>query len=119
MPAIVKELRVEAGSFEPQYWTFTNPATGAPLDLTQSGYVVTGAVNAEQDGTGTVLLSLPDNSVWRRTATGRVYFQPHSVTSSTWTFPRGFYQVELAHPSGETVRFGEGPFLVSPELVTP
>lgn len=119
MPAIVKDLRVEAGSYEPQYWVFTNPDTGALFDLTLAGYSVAGSVNERRDGTGAELLALPDASVWRRTATGRVYFQPHSVTSSTWTFQRGFYQAEITSPVGETVRFGEGRFFVDPELVTP
>lgn len=119
MPAINKDLRIEAGSYEPQYWVFTNPDTGALLDLTQSGYSVAGSVNERRDGTGAVLLALPDASVWRRTSTGRVYFQPHSVTSSAWTFQRGYCQFELSHPSGETVRFHESRFLVDPELVTP
>jgi len=117
MPALRDALRVEAGSYEPRYWVFTDPATGVPLDLTQPGYEVTAVVADKSDGTGTVLLDLPDNSVWRRTADGRVYFEPHSATSSTWTFRRGYLQAEMSHPSGETVRFLEVPFSVDPELV--
>lgn len=117
MPALRGTLRVEAGSFEPRFWVFTDPDTGDPLDLTQPGYEVTAAVASRPDGSGDILLDLPDNSVWRRTSTGRVYFEPPSVTSAAWTFRSGYCQIELAHPSGETVRFFEGRFVVDPELV--
>lgn len=117
MPALRGTLRVEAGSFEPRYWTFTDPDTGDPLDLTQPGYEVTAAVASRPDGSGDILLDLPDASVWRRTATGRVYFEPSSVDSAAWTFRRGYLQAELSHPSGETVRFLEQSFYVDPELV--
>jgi hypothetical protein len=117
VPALRGTLRVEAGSYEPRYWEFTAPDTGLPVDLTQPGYLVHGVVADRPDGAGAVLLDLPDASVWRRTADGRVYFEPHSVTSSTWAFRSGHYQIELSHPSGETVRFSEGRFSVDPELV--
>jgi hypothetical protein len=117
--AIHAPLKVEAGSFDPLYWVFLDKDTGALLDLTQPGYVVTGAVNERRDGTGATLRVLADGQVWRRTSDGRVYFEPHSADSGAWTFLHGHYQAELSHPSGETYRFIEGPFVVSPELVTP
>lgn len=113
MPAIW----VKAGSYEPRYWLFNDPDTGDLIDLTQPGYEVTGRVADRPDGKGATLLDLPDSSVWRRTADGRCYFEPSSVTSSTWTFRRGYFQAEMAHPSGEAVRFIEELFYVDPELV--
>ncbi len=118
MPALRCPLRVEAGSYDPVFWEVRAGDTGALVDLTQPGYLVAGAVNSHSDGSGAVLLDLPDDSVWRRTSEGRVYFEPHSVATAAWTFQRGYYQAELSHPSGETVRILEGPFSVSPELVT-
>lgn len=118
MPALRGPIRVEAGSYEPLFWTISDPDTGTPLDLTQSGYEVHGVIADRSDGTGTVLLDLPDSSdAWLRTSTGRVYFQPHSVDSAAWTFRRGYWQVELSHPSGETVRIHDSAFGVDPELV--
>jgi hypothetical protein len=119
MPAVRTDLLVEAGSYETWYWTISDPLTGALLDLTQAGYAVTGAVFARPEGTGTALLALPDSTVWRRTTSGRIYFQPSSATSSTWPTLNGYYQAELTHPSGQTVRFTEGRFTVSPEFVHP
>lgn len=116
MPAVKAPLLIEAGSYEPVYWLVTNPDTGAPLDLTASGFSVALTVNSSQDGAGVVLLELADDS-FRRTATGRIYFEPTSVESSAWPFNSGYYQAEISHPSGETVRFGQGPFTVDPELV--
>lgn len=116
MPAIKAPLLIEAGSYEPQYWLFVDPDTGAPVDLTASGFTAALTVNSSQDGDGVDLLTLTDSS-FLRTNNGRVYFQPSSATTSTWTFGSGYYQAELSHPSGETVRFSEGRFVVSPELV--
>lgn len=116
MPALKASLLIEAGSYEPQYWLITDPATGLPTDLTVSGFAAALTVNDSQDGDGTDLLVLTDSS-FRRTNTGRVYFQPSSTVSSGWTFGRGYYQVELTHPSGQTVRISEGQFVVSAELV--
>jgi hypothetical protein len=116
MPAVKSALLVEAGSYEPIYWLITDPATGLPTDLTMSGFAAALTVNSSRDGGGTDLLVLTDTS-FRRTNTGRVYFQPSSTVSSGWTFRRGYYQVELTHPSGETVRISEGQFVVSAELV--
>lgn len=117
MPAVRGPILVEAGSFEPQYWTVTDPVTGTPIDLTASGFVVTGRVATKPDGTGVALLLLPD-SLWRRTTSGRVYFQPGSAVTAAWTpAMSGFYQAELTHPSGQTVRFAEGRFIVDTRLV--
>lgn len=117
MPAVRSDLRVQAGSYEPIYWDITDPDTGVPVDLTQAGYSVAAVVASRPDGTGQVLAELDDATVWRRTDTGRIYFEPSSALSSMWTFERGYYQAELSHPSGETVRFSEGRFTVDPELV--
>lgn len=114
MPALRNAIRVEAGSYEPRYWVFTDPDSGTPIDLTV-GYTVTGVVSTNSDGTGTRLLTLTDAD-FRRTNTGRVYYEPSSTTSAAWTFVRGFCQLKLHHPSGETVRFAEGPFHKDPEL---
>ncbi|GEL20845.1 hypothetical protein [Pseudonocardia asaccharolytica] len=117
MPAVRADLIVEAGSYEPQYWVITDPDSGQPLDLTAPGYLVHAVVSSREDGTGDVLLDLPDTSVWRRTADGRIYFEPPSALSAGWGAVRGFYQAELSHPAGETVRFSQGRFIVDPELV--
>jgi hypothetical protein len=118
VPAARGPLRIEAGSYEPYYWNINDSQTGAPIDLTQPGYAVHGVVADRSNGTGSVLLDLPDSSdAWRRTTDGRVYFQPHSVDSAAWTFRRGYVQIELAHPSGETVRIHKDRFYVDPELV--
>lgn len=118
MAALQWDITVEQGSYEPQYITITAPGTGTPIDLTATGYTVAGAVATRRDGTGTVLLNLPDSS-WRRTATGRIYFEPSSAVSAGWTFRSGWLQVELSHPSGQTVRVAQGLFSVAPEIVKP
>lgn len=115
MPALHADVLVEGGSYEPQYWTFTDPTTGAALDLTAVGYSVAGVVASRSDGTGTKLLDLPD-SMWSRTATGRAYFQPSSATTGAWPRISGFWQAVLSHPSGQQVRFVEGRFTVNPKI---
>lgn len=110
-------LTVLQGSYDPIYWTFTNPDTGALIDLTASGFLVTGAV-VDFIGGVTTLTELVDGVVWQRTAEGRIYFAPPSVVSSAWGFSTGYYQAELSHPLGETVRFAEGPFTLSFDYVT-
>ena len=115
MPAVRSDLSIEAGSYETWYWTITDPATGALINLTLAGYLVTGAVKTKVDG-GTQLLALPDATVWRRTVTGRIYFQPNSTLTATWPAMNAYYQAELTHPSGQTVRFTQGRFVVSPEF---
>lgn len=118
MPAITWDITVEAGSYEPSYITITNPDTGAPIDLTQAGYNVSGVVATRDQGDGAVLLTLPSSSpAWRRTATGRIYFEPASAISAAWTFRQGWHHIELTHPSGQTVRVAQGRFVVDPELV--
>lgn len=115
MPAVRGPLRVEAGSYEPVYWLVTDPQTGDPIDLTAPGFEVTMVV---EDRYGTELLALDDADVFRRTADGRVYFEPSSTLTTTWSVINAAdYQIELAHPSEETVRIGYGPFSVDREFV--
>lgn len=114
MPAIRRDLHIQAGSFERLYWVFTNPDTGDLIDLT-AGYLASGVVSAREDGHGTDYLTLTDDD-FRRTATGRVYYEPSSDETATWTFRFAHYQFELTHPAGEDVRFSEGRFLVDPEI---
>jgi hypothetical protein len=94
----------------------TDPDTGLPIDLTVSGFAAAMTVNSSQDGAGTDLLVLTDSS-FLRTSAGRLYFQPTSTVTKTWTFDYGYYQIELSHPSGETVRISQGPFRVSAEII--
>lgn len=115
MPAVHAALTIEADSYEPRYWLFTDPDNGALVDLTASGFTCSGTVAAQPDGSGQVLLELADVD-FRRTNTGRVYYEPDSATTAVWAFRYGYYQFRLAHPSGETVRFAEGSFRVSPAL---
>ena len=110
------DLYVKAGSFDPVVWTFTDPGTGLPLDLTVSGYAVNGTVASHNDGTGTTLLELEDADVWRRTSTGQIFFQPPSAVSGEWPVVSAYYQAELTHPSGEDVRFASGRFVVDTDL---
>lgn len=118
MPAITWDLYVEAGSYEPQYLVLRDPDTGDLLDLTQDGYSVHGVVATRPDGLGAVLVDLPEASgVWRRTAEGRIYFEPASATTAAWTFRHGYHQVELASPSADPVRIAAGRLRVSAELV--
>lgn len=117
MPAIKADLNVDAGSYEPMFWTFSDPDTSQVIDLTAAGFLVTGAVYPDEKGLGTKLLDLPDATVWRRTSDGKVYFEPTSALSATWPAMRAFYQVEISHPSGEDVRFSEGKFIVRAEFV--
>lgn len=116
MTAIRASLSVEAGSFEPRYWLVTSPTTGLPIDLTVTGYSVSGVV---VDVNGTVLLELPDDTIFRRTSDGRVYFEPPSVVTAAWPGMWGDYQIKLSHPSGETVRLSQGSFSVDPEFISP
>jgi hypothetical protein len=110
------DLFVKAGSFDPKVWVVTDPATGLPLDLTVSGYAVTGVVASHNDGTGTTLLELEDAEVWRRTSTGQIFFQPPSTVSTTWPAVSAYYQAELTHPSGEVVRFASGRYVIDTDL---
>ncbi len=116
MPAVRKDITIYAGSYEPIYWLITNPATGNPIDLTTAGYLVAGVVSMRSDGNGTTLLTLTDAD-FRRTTTGRVYYEPLSSTSAAWVFSCGHYQFKLINPvAGKDFRFGEGRFMVEPEL---
>lgn len=117
MPAIHTDVTVEAGSYEPLYWTVTDPITGAPLDLTAAGYTITGVVASRPDGAGIHLLDLDDTTCWHRTPDGRAYFQPPSTLTAAWPRISGFWQATLTHPSGEQVRLIEGRFTVNPELI--
>lgn len=110
------DLYVKAGSFDPVSWTITDPASGLPLDLTVSGFSVSGTVASHNDGTGVTLLELADADVWRRTSTGQIFFQPPSAMSTLWPAVSAYYQAELTHPSGEDVRFAEGRFIVDSDL---
>lgn len=114
MPAVSKDIVIQAGSFEPEYWTFTDPTTGNVIDLT-AGYTVSGVVSTRSDGLGVDMLVLGDGQ-FRRTVTGRVYYEPTSATTAAWTFQFGHYQFELRHPNGQDIRFAQGRFIVDPEL---
>lgn len=109
-------LYVKAGSFSPMRWPFTDPATGAPLDLTAPGYSVSGTVRTTNDSAGVLLLELVDDEVWARTADGWVYFQPPSVVSSEWPAVAAWYQAYLHHPSGQKVRFDEDRFIIDTDF---
>lgn len=116
MPAVRKDITKEAGSFEPEYWSFTDPTTGTPIDLTTPGYSVTGVVSTRSDGNGTTLLTLTDTD-FRRTTSGRVYYEPSSTTTAAWVFSYGYYQFKLKNPiAGKDLRFAEGKLLVEPEV---
>lgn len=115
MPALRVHLLIQAGSFEPEYWTFTNPSTGLPIDLTVPGYLASGTFSDRDDGTGVDLLVLTDVD-FRRTPTGRVYYEPLPETTAAWPFTRGYYQFRMRHQIGRHMRFSEGPFTVSPQL---
>lgn len=118
MPAIIWNITVEQGSWEPSYITLTDPVTGTPLDLAAPGYSVHGVVSTRPDKFGTVLADFPDGSVWRRTSTGRIYFEPTPAVTSAWAWVRGYWQIELQMPSVSLpVRVAFGTVRVSPELV--
>lgn len=115
LPPVVAPLEIAAGSYDPVYWSFADPDSGAAIDLTAPGFSCSGAIASQPDGSGQTLLALADAD-FRRTNTGRVYFEPDSTTTAAWSFRYGYYQFWIGHPSGETVRFGEGSFRVSPSL---
>lgn len=118
MPALKWDLLVQQGSYEPQYIVLRDPDTNAALDLTAVGFAVHGVIATRPDGRGQVLADLPDASVWRRTADGRLYFQPLPAVTSAWTWRLGWHQIELTHPAtGYPVRVAEGLVRVSPEIV--
>lgn len=118
MPAAYGEIRVEGGSVTPCYWEVSNPDTSDPLDLSVDGYVANGVVSDRADGTGRILIRLPD-AMFRRESNGRLYFDPPTSTTTLWSrIDSAFYQVELTNAGGSTVRVGEGPFRVSPDLAT-
>lgn len=114
MPAVRKDITIQAGSFEPIYWLITDPETGDPIDLTD-GFTASGTVSTREDGHGTVLLTLV-NADFRRTTEGHIYYEPSSATSANWAFRNGHYQFELRHPNGQDIRFAEGRFIVDPEV---
>ena len=114
MPAVRKDITIQAGSFEPLYWLISDPTTGDPIDLT-AGFTVSGTVSSRDDGRGVDYLTLADAD-FRRTTEGRVYFEPDSDTTAAWTFRYGHYQFEIRHPNGQTVRFAEGKMVVDPEV---
>lgn len=118
MAAVAWDLTVEAGSWNPSYLILTDPGTGLPLDLTVSGYSARMVVATRSDGTGTVLADLADGQVFRRTTTGRLYFEPPVTLTSGWVWRFGYHQIELSPPAGlPTVRVAEGRVRVRPELV--
>lgn len=106
-------LYVKAGSFSPMRWRATDPATGAPLDLTVSGYSVSGTVRT---GEGVHLLDLVDDEVWARTADGWIVWQPPSAVSSEWPAVAAWYQAYLHHPGGQKVRFDEDRFIIDTDF---
>lgn len=117
MPAAYGDIRVEGGSVTPYFWEITNPETSDPLDISASGYTAAGVVSDRQDGTGRILIRLPD-AMFRRESTGRLYFDPPGSTTTLWAKLDGFYQIEIQHPGGSTLRVAEGAFRVSPDLAT-
>jgi len=110
------DLYVRAGSFEPRRWLATHPATGLPLDLTATGYSVSGTVATTNDSGAIKLLDLVDDEVWARTADGEIFFQPPSAVSSEWPSVTAYYQAYLHHPSGQRVRFDDGRFIIDTDL---
>lgn len=110
------DLYIRAGSFEPRKWVATSPATGLPLDLTVSGYSVSGVVSTQNNGTGIKLLDLDDEDVWARTTEGEIFFQPPSTVSAEWPSVSAYYQAYLHHPTGQKVRFDDGRFVVDNDL---
>lgn len=114
MPPIRTPLRIQAGSYDPIYWAISDSVNDDPIDLTAPGYTVKMVV---EDGRGHELLNLTDSAVFRRTANGRAYFEPSSALTTTWPSMWGTYQIELTHPSGETVRIAQGSFSVDDEYI--
>jgi hypothetical protein len=110
------DLYIRAGSFEPQRWLATHPVTGRPLDLTATGYSVSGVVSTTNDTDAIKLLDLVDDEVWARTAEGEIFFQPPSAVSAEWPAVAAHYQAYLYHPSGQRVRFDEGRFIIDTDL---
>jgi len=113
MPAVRADLTIEQGSYEPLFWTVTNPDTGEPLDLS-SGF----AAKAQARDVAGVLLYEWTGPQLDLTADGRVYLRTPSAVSAGWTWRDGRYSVELTHPAGETVRIAQGRVRVDPEIVT-
>lgn len=109
------DLYIRAGSFEPRKWTATD-SSGQVLDLTVSGYTVSGVVNTHNDGTGVKLLDLEDDEVWARTSDGGIFFQPPSAVSAEWPAVQAYFQAYLHHPTGQKVRFGDGRFVVDSDI---
>lgn len=113
------DLYIRAGSFEPRRWLVTHPATGQPLDLTVTGYSVSGVVATTNDKVGIKLLDLLDDEVWARTAVGEIFFQPPSAVSSEWPSVAAYYQAYLYHPSGQRVRLPGGDrFIIDNDLMS-
>lgn len=111
-------ITVLAGSWNPQYIVLRDPATEQPLDLTVAGYSARMVVATRSDGTGTVLADLADGVVFRRTAQGRLYFEPLPALTSEWVWRRGYHHIELARPdTTKPVRVAAGRITLSPELV--
>lgn len=118
MAAITWDLTIEAGSWEPQYIVLSDPDTNQPLDLTASGYTARMVVATRSDGTGTVLADLDDGEVFRRTDSGRLYFEPPVEITSAWVWRFGYHQIELTMPDlTKPVRVATGRVRVRPELV--
>ena len=61
---------------------------------------------------------LGDEQVFRRTNTGRLYFEPAPEITSGWVWRFGYHQIELTMPTLDLpVRVAAGRVRVSPELV--
>ena len=115
MSAIVADLLIEGGSYQPVAFHVKDPETLDPIDLT-AGYSASGTVADRADGRGRILLNLtPD--MFQLTSDGKLTFAPSSTTTERWArLDDSFYQVELHHASGQSIRVCEGRFRISPQL---
>lgn len=115
-PPVEANLVVPKGATFRHKWTLTDPGTGDPLDLTQSGYSALGQVRAWY-GSATVYHEWSSdevNLVLR--ANGELEIVVTGIESTIWTWWYGVYDIELTDPSEEVTRVASGSISVSPEV---
>lgn len=106
-------LKIQRGADWSVYWPVFNP-DGSPMDI--STWSAVAQIRAWY-GAADLLFSWPDDADVECTSAGRVVLHVGAAQSTSWTFDRGVFGVELIAPSGDRTLLAQGPVLVTPEVV--